>query len=363
MKFILPFGITLPGSRYVDRDTPGAIVGSKIPADFPNIVMDELVRVIEKSGITPDDVLQLAESIRSQRMNYLVAGGTSSAITIAPNPVFSSLPDLIGVPIRVLISATNPGAATLNVNGLGAIAITRFGGMALQPGDLVPGVASLLYDGTTFQLLAFASQIVSNVEALTTVGAGTYTVKAGVYRLKARVWGGGGGSGGAYNGGNSGGGGGGGYAEGFYAVTPGQVISTNVGAGGTAGLATTTPTAGGAGGSSSFGAFLSAAGGSGGAPAAASGVSAAGGSGGSATGGNIINVVGGASSGGLFGVGAGGGNGGAPYGIPGIPSGGYNGAGVAGVVPGGGAGGTGAPATGANFAGGAGGRGQIILEY
>lgn len=319
--------------------------------------------MILKGGITPDTdkLLDLARAIQSSKVSYAVAAGTANALTATLDPVPATLP--AGMLINVKVTSANTLAATLNVNGLGAKSITRIGGAALQPGDLVPGMATFLYDGTNFQLLSLASQIVSNVVSLTTVGTSSWTVPAGVYRVKARVWAGGGGSGGAYNGGNSGGGGGGGYAEGFYAVTPGQVIPYTIGAGGTAGLATTTPTAGGAGGSSSFGAFLSATGGSGGAPAAASGVSAAGGAGGAGTGGNIINVAGGASSGGLFGVGAGGGNGGAPYGIPGIPSGGYNGTGVAGVVPGGGAGGTGAPATGANFTGGVGGRGHIILEY
>lgn len=62
-----------------------------------------------------------------------------------------------------------------------------------------------------------------------------------------------------------GGGGGGGYAEGWFAVTPGQVIPIMVGSGGTPGfISGTTPTNGGAGGSSSIGSFLTAAGGSGG---------------------------------------------------------------------------------------------------
>ena len=193
--------------------------------------------------------------------------------------------------------------------------------------------------------------------------SGTWTCPANVTRARLKVWGAGGGSGGASNGGNSGGGGGGGYAEGLYTVIPGTVYTVTTGAGGTAGLATTSPTGGGAGGSSSFGAFVSATGGGGGAASSGSGVSAGGGNGGAGTGGNILNVTGGSSSGGLLGVGAGGGNGGAAWGMPSPPGGGFNGPAVGAGNFGCGAPGTGAPATGSNFAGAMGGGGMAIVEY
>jgi hypothetical protein len=148
MKFIEPFGAA-PGSRYVDRDTPGAIVGSKIPADFPNTVMDELVSVIAKSAMTPDDVLQLAAAIRSQRLNYFQATGTANALAIAPDPVITDYADLIGVPIRIKPSALNTGAATLNVNGLGNKAIRNPDGTAIASGRLF-NIFEVVYTGTDF---------------------------------------------------------------------------------------------------------------------------------------------------------------------------------------------------------------------
>jgi hypothetical protein len=46
------------------------------------------------------------------------------------------------------------GAVTLNINGLGPKAITKYGAGVLQPGDLVAGVAAaVLYDGAEFQFL------------------------------------------------------------------------------------------------------------------------------------------------------------------------------------------------------------------
>jgi len=59
-----------------------------------------------------------------------------------------------GMIVRFLPAATNAGAATLNINSLGAKAIKKNGSNALDPGDLYAGqVAVVQYDGTNFQLL------------------------------------------------------------------------------------------------------------------------------------------------------------------------------------------------------------------
>lgn len=51
-------------------------------------------------------------------------------------------------------AATNTGAATININSIGAKSITKFGTTALIAGDIVSGmVCQIVYDGTQFQLL------------------------------------------------------------------------------------------------------------------------------------------------------------------------------------------------------------------
>lgn len=308
---------------------------------------------------------KVALDAQSGKWNYAAAGGTANALTATLAPVPGSLASLTGASIKLKIAAANTGAVTLAVNGFAATAVKNPDGNQLVAGQMAPGsVVDVVYNGAFFELHTVASYGVGFGRLSSFTAGGNFVVPAGVYRVRARVWGGGGGSGGAYNGGNSGGGGGGGYAEGFYDVLPGDVIPITVGAGGAAGGATTSPTNGGFGGSSSFGAFCSASGGGGGVAAAASNVQAAGGAGGIGAGGTLLNVEGGSSSGGLFGgPGAGGGNGGASFAIPPIPSGGYGGAGVSGKAPGGGAGGTGANTLGANYTGGAGGAGRVIVEY
>jgi hypothetical protein len=170
---------------------------------------------------------------------------------------------------------------------------------------------------------------------------GTFTVPAGVYRIKGRVWGGGGG-GGTPGGGPSGGGGGGAgaYAEGVFDVVPGQTITVTVGAAGAVA---------GNGGTSSLGALLSCTGGVGG------GVSA-GGAAGTPTGGQLQITGQGGASGSVFGGVGLGGNGGAAFG----GSGGYGTLGVSaqGLTPGGGGSGGGNGNSGSG-----GGAGRVIVEW
>lgn len=62
--------------------------------------------------------------------------------------------------------------------------------------------------------------------------SGNFTVPAGVYFIRRRVWGAGGAGGGAKGTGAGAGGGGGAFAEDVLAVTPGQVLPVTIGAGG-----------------------------------------------------------------------------------------------------------------------------------
>jgi hypothetical protein len=99
-------------------------------------------------------------------------------------------------------SGTNTGAATLNIDSLGAKSITR-GTAALAAGDIISGsVALVVYDGTQFQLLSINRSIqvngtiasatttnigAANAEYLAVSGTTTITafdtVAAGIYRV------------------------------------------------------------------------------------------------------------------------------------------------------------------------------------
>lgn len=218
----------------------------------------------------------------------------------------------------------------------------------------------------------FSTQVIFNTA---TAGTTTWTIPAGVVKVKATVIGGGGGGGGVTAVAGAAAAGGGGGSVGVYyftSLTPGGTITYGVGAPGTAG--TTAGAAGGAGGVSNVsvgGVTVSAPGGTGGAGATAGSVATVPGTGsGVATqsGGTATAFVGLNGTSGMFGIGAAastaaaGGVGAAGFMGTGGGSGKVNvtGAGTAGSSPGAGGGGAlGATAS----AGGAGGAGAVIFEY
>lgn len=79
----------------------------------------------------------------------LNTAGSADTYTLTPNRTISAYAD--GLSFRVTANVTNTGASTLNVSGLGAKAIKKSDGSALEAGDFVAGRMYLLtYDGTDF---------------------------------------------------------------------------------------------------------------------------------------------------------------------------------------------------------------------
>ncbi len=78
--------------------------------------------------------------------------GTANTYVASLSPALTTY--TVGQIAIVLISNTNSGASTLNLNGLGAKNILRTNGATPFAGDLVSGmIAYLVYDGTNFQIL------------------------------------------------------------------------------------------------------------------------------------------------------------------------------------------------------------------
>jgi hypothetical protein len=70
----------------------------------------------------------------------------------------------------LVVPNTNTGASTINIDGLGAKAITRTGSTALVAGDMIATeVVIVVYDGTRFQLInanSFTNLVVSGTETV-----------------------------------------------------------------------------------------------------------------------------------------------------------------------------------------------------
>jgi hypothetical protein len=79
----------------------------------------------------------------------VVDTGTLNALVCNPTSAFAAY--VAGTGITVKPINTNTGAATINVSGLGAIAIKDAAGLALVGGELISGnVYTLRYNGTSF---------------------------------------------------------------------------------------------------------------------------------------------------------------------------------------------------------------------
>lgn len=83
-------------------------------------------------------------------------GGSSNAYTVTLSPAPAAY--YTGMTLRVILNHTNSGAATVNVNAIGAKDIKRLTGQALIGNELISGqVAMLVYDGTNFVLVGQVS--------------------------------------------------------------------------------------------------------------------------------------------------------------------------------------------------------------
>jgi len=83
---------------------------------------------------------------------YAADTGSADAYAIVLDPALTAL--IPGMPIFLKAANTNTGASTINVNGLGAVAIKKNVSTALAAGDIVAGqVVCVTYDGTNFQLV------------------------------------------------------------------------------------------------------------------------------------------------------------------------------------------------------------------
>lgn len=83
---------------------------------------------------------------------FIAAAGSVNVLTATFSPVVTSL--ATGLDISILPNLANTTTTpTLNVNGLGAKTITKYGGAVLAAGDLsTTAIASLVYDGTNWEL-------------------------------------------------------------------------------------------------------------------------------------------------------------------------------------------------------------------
>jgi hypothetical protein len=112
----------------------------------------------------------------------LQAGATTIATVTGTDTLTGSLTPAIaayatGNLFSFVAAATNTGAATINLNSLGAKSITKSGTTALAASDLVIGRVYLIeYDGTRFQLINPSTTTPSGILPIVNGGTGASTL-------------------------------------------------------------------------------------------------------------------------------------------------------------------------------------------
>ena len=106
---------------------------------------------------------------------YATSTGSANAYVLTLSPVPTAL--VAGQRFSFLANFGNTGAATLNVNSLGAKNIYKVNGAtALASGDIASGqLVTVAYDGTQFQLLSPIANLVTIPYAPYTTGFGAWT--------------------------------------------------------------------------------------------------------------------------------------------------------------------------------------------
>lgn len=130
------------------------------------------------------DVTSAANATDIGGILYCVDAGSNDTYVATPAPALASYAN--GVPVFVKLNTANTGAATLNLNGLGAKTIKKTAGgitTDLADNDIRAGSVHLFtYDGTNFQILSSLGNAVG-------AGAGTVTATGGSLTSNAVVLG------------------------------------------------------------------------------------------------------------------------------------------------------------------------------
>jgi hypothetical protein len=120
------------------------------------------------AGTAATDAARLSQ-IQSGAATFIVASGTDTILGTG-SPALTAY--ATGNAFSFTVATTNTTAVTLNIDSLGAKAVTRDGSTALVAGDLVSGsVVTVVYDGTRFQVLNSNSKTNFNLSGTLTAAS------------------------------------------------------------------------------------------------------------------------------------------------------------------------------------------------
>lgn len=241
------------GSDYFLTNTPGTIsttagtnrvlIANAVSATL--LLVESISTKAQNAGNsgTPSSantfVTQSGFQVGAEIYAATATGNDTYVVTLSPVPTAYAN----GQTIRFKVDVGNTGAATLNVNGLGPIAITKLFNVALTTGDILANqIVEVTYNSTgpVFELQSTTAQIQHYANAQLFLVSGTWTKpNAASFVEVFAVGGGAGGGGGSRQTSATGGGGAGGgaftyksYSAASLAATESIVVAATGGAGG-----------------------------------------------------------------------------------------------------------------------------------
>jgi hypothetical protein len=154
--------VTSGGAAIVGFAPAGSITSTTVQAAIEEVSAD-LTALIETNNTLIETNLT---SIQDGTVFLLTSVAGTNTITASISPVITAY--VTGQTFRFVAAGANTGAVTININGLGAKAVTKSGATALAGGDIPAGAAvQVFYDGTQFQLSSGAGGGSSGVNLLT----------------------------------------------------------------------------------------------------------------------------------------------------------------------------------------------------
>jgi hypothetical protein len=128
-------------------------------------------------GTLASDAANLSQ-VQSTSVKLITVSGADT-VTGALSPVLAAYE--AGQMFYWVAAGTNTGAVTLNINSLGAKAVTRDGSTALIAGDIQSGeIVMVVYDGTRFQMINAANSFGNTTINGTLTVTGNTTLQANV---------------------------------------------------------------------------------------------------------------------------------------------------------------------------------------
>ena len=105
------------------------------------------------AALLPAQVYQNRATVREGASNLCGTASGTNTITCAMSPAIAGY--VVGNDYTFVAAGANTGAATLNINSRGAVAIKKNGDAALVANDIKTGqVVTVRYDGTNFQMVS-----------------------------------------------------------------------------------------------------------------------------------------------------------------------------------------------------------------